>query len=44
MVQNCGKSPIHCAAEEDEIEVLEILINNGYDVNVKIAKDKIAFR
>lgn len=44
LVENCGMSPVHSAAKEDEIEILELLIEHGYDVNIKIKKDKIAYR
>ncbi|XP_039270766.2 ankyrin repeat and SOCS box protein 14-like [Styela clava] len=44
LVENCGMSPVHSAAKEDEIEILELLIEHGYDVNIKIKKDKISYR
>nr|CAB3223375.1 ankyrin repeat and SOCS box protein 2-like [Phallusia mammillata] len=42
--ENCGMSPIHSAAKGDNIEILDMLINHGYDVNIKLTRDKITYR
>uniref|UniRef100_H2YZ12 SOCS box domain-containing protein n=1 Tax=Ciona savignyi TaxID=51511 RepID=H2YZ12_CIOSA len=44
MAQECGMSPIHSATKGDHIEILEMLIQHGYDVNVKLTRDKMTYR
>ena len=44
MAQTCGMSPIHSAAKGDHVDILEMLIDHGYDVNIKLTKDKITYR
>ena len=44
MAQACGMSPIHSAAKGDHVNILEMLIEQGYDVNIKLTKDKITYR
>ncbi|XP_076805923.1 dynein axonemal heavy chain 12-like [Clavelina lepadiformis] len=44
MAESCGMSPLHSAAKGNHVEILEMLIKSGYDVNVKITRDKITYR
>lgn len=44
VVEKCGMSPLHSATKGDNIEIIAMLIESGYDVNRKLAKDKITYR
>lgn len=39
-VRRCGISPLHLAAERNRDEVLEILIEAGFDVNAELSNDR----
>ena len=32
---NCGETPLYCAARDNEVEMVELLLKHGADVNVK---------
>lgn len=38
-VQCCGISPLHIAAERNRDEIMELLIEAGFDVNAKLSQD-----
>lgn len=38
-VQRCGISPLHIAAERNRDEIMELLIEAGFDVNAKLLQD-----
>lgn len=38
-VRSCGISPLHLAAEHDQDEALEVLIESGFDVNATLSGD-----
>lgn len=39
-VRRSGISPLHLAAERNRDEILELLIESGFDVNAKLSKDR----
>lgn len=39
-VRRCGISPLHLAAERNRDEVLEVLIEAGFDVNAELSNDR----
>ena len=41
--EQCGVSPLHFAAQNDHVEIMEILLDAGYDVNHKMIPDKILY-
>ena len=41
--EQCGVSPLHFAAQNDHVEIMENLLDAGYDVNHKMIPDKILY-
>lgn len=39
-VQHGGISPLHIAAEEDRDDIMELLIQSGFDVNAKLSEER----
>lgn len=39
-VQHSGISPLHIAAEKNRDEILELLINSGFDINAKLSDER----
>lgn len=39
-VRRCGISPLHLAAERNQDEILELLIESGFDVNAVLSEDR----
>lgn len=39
-VQHCGISPLHIAADKNRDDILELLIESGFDVNAKLSDER----